>query len=116
MMKLSWIGPMTYIVGIIIALLAGFVAPQNAAIMLVLGILGILVALLNVTDKELMLFLVSSLVFIIGGSSLSSLITGLNLPAGASSGLVGALNYLVVFVAPGAALIALIALYKLSKD
>lgn len=116
MVKLKEIGPWAYIVGILIALLAGFLAPANSLLMLVLGVLGVFVGLLNVTDKELMLFLISSLVFLVAGSSLGMLITGLDISGGVATGFVGALNYLVVFVAPAAALLALLALYKLSKD
>ncbi|MEW5996671.1 MAG: hypothetical protein AB1657_03690 [Candidatus Micrarchaeota archaeon] len=74
--------------------------------------------LLNVTDKEVQLFLVASIAFIVSASGLAAVVAGVlvGAPLGLAAGLVGALQYLVSFTAPAAAIVGLLALYKLSKD
>ena len=114
-MELKQIGPWAYIIGVIIALLAGFAMPGDGTVALVLGVLGLIVGLLNIGDKEVTLFLVASIAFIVGASSLAGVL-GTLLPDMVGGGLVAALNYLVAFTAPAAALVGVLALYKLSKD
>ncbi len=114
-MKLKEIGPWAYIVGVVIALLAGFIMPGDGMIALALGVLGLIVGLLNVGDKEITMFLVASIAFIVGASSLAGVLGGL-LPEMVGTGLIAALNYLVAFTAPAAALVAILALYRISKD
>lgn len=121
-MSLKEIGPWAYIAGVLLALVMGFVAPADGMWALVLGILGVLVGLLNVTDKEVNMFLLASIAFIVAASSLSDLVVKLGAATGVAEavtltgGVSSALNYMVAFTAPAAALIAVLALYKLSKD
>ena len=117
-MDLKQFGPWAYIVGVVIAVIAGFVAPANVMAALVLGVLGLIVGLLNVSDKEVQLFLVASIAFIVGASSLGGVVAGLlaGAPLGLGAGLVSALQYLVAFTAPAAAIVGLLALYRISKD
>lgn len=118
-MDLKQIGPWAYIIGVAIALLAGFAMPENAMVALALGALGLIVGLLNITDKEVQLFLVASIAFIVGASSLGAVLAGLftAVPLGFSgTALVAALQYMVAFTAPAAAVVGLLALYRLSKD
>lgn len=115
-MKLKEIGPWAYIVGVVVALIAGFFAKGSPMWALVIGLLGIIVGLLNVTDKEVTLYLVASVALISAGASLISLMDKITVLRSIFDGLSGALGYLVVFTAPAAAVIAIIALYKLSKD
>ncbi len=117
-MEMKQLGPWAYILGVVIAILAGFIMPANAMIALVLGVLGLIVGLLNITDKEVQLFLVASIAFIVGASSLAAVAAGVlaGAPLGVAAGLVSALQYLVSFTAPAAAIVGLLALYKLSKD
>lgn len=117
-MELKELGPWAYIVGVIVAVLAGFAAPANTMVALVLGVLGLIVGLLNITDKEVQLFLVASIAFIVSASSLASVVGGVlaGAPLGLAAGLVSALQYLVSFTAPAAAIVGLLALYKLSRD
>jgi hypothetical protein len=117
-MDLKQFGPWAYIVGVVIAVIAGFLMPANAMAALVLGVLGLIVGLLNVADKEVQLFLVASIAFIVGASSLGGVIAGLlaGVPLGLGAGLVSALQYLVAFTAPAAAIVGLLALYRVSRD
>ncbi len=113
----SWskIGAWSFIVGLAIAVVAGIFYPTAtpmAGNVFVLGILGILVGILNIGDKEIMMFLLGALTFLVASSSLSvvfSIIPALGpvLPS--------ILNNIVLFVGPGAAVVALKALYDVSQ-
>ncbi|OIO21636.1 hypothetical protein AUJ17_01660 [Candidatus Micrarchaeota archaeon CG1_02_47_40] len=107
------IGPWSYLGGIVLALLAGIFAPANAMIMWVLGLLGLLVGLLNVTDKEVQLFLTAAIAFLLSANSLVSV--SAVIPA-VGSWMPGVFSYLVFFTAPAAAIVAVKALYSISKD
>lgn len=122
MVSLKQIGPYAYIVGVILALILGFLAPSSLLWALILGLLGIVVGLLNITDKEVNTFLLASVAFIVSASSLSDLLVklgqmlGMDATAMVGGGLASALGYMVAFTAPAAALIAVLALYRLAKD
>ena len=70
---LRLIGFLAFIVGLIIAVVAGIVAPQNTAIIIILIILGLIIGLLNITAKETMLFLVATIALMVVGRVFSSL-------------------------------------------
>lgn len=108
------IGAWAYIIGLIIAILGGAFAPGNTTAALVLGIIGIIVGLLNIVDKEVTLFLVASITFIVAASSLEGVVTGL-LGASVGGAIASILSYIVVMVAPGAAIVALKAIYQVSR-
>jgi len=110
---MAMIGPWAYIAGLIIALIAGFAAPGNAMVVWGLAALGLLVGLLNVTEKETLLFLVAALAFLLSASSLSAVFSVI---PGIGSGVAQVFQYLVVFTAPAAAIVALKALYEISKS
>ncbi|MDD2655893.1 MAG: hypothetical protein PHQ80_04480, partial [Candidatus ainarchaeum sp.] len=79
----------------------------------------LIVGLLDIADKEVQLFLVASIAFIVGASSLAGVVAGLfaTVPlGGVGTALVAALQYMVAFTAPAAAIVGLLALYKLSRD
>lgn len=88
-------GRWAFIIGLIVAFIAGFF--QDKALWgWILGILGILVGIWNITDKEAVPFLIASVALIVGGTSL--------LTAFSSIGLLDSiLTSIVVFVS-GAAL------------
>ncbi len=73
---LSKIGFWAFIVGLILALIGGIVAPSNAAIVIVLIILGLIVGFLNITAKEILLFLVATIALIVTGSVFAPLQIG----------------------------------------
>jgi len=113
---LSKIGPWSFILGLVIA----FVSALTGSVFWMLGALGVVVGLLNITDKELSLYLMASLTFLVSANALSVTLTKLvNLVP-----LIGEwLNFIdpllanvTLFVAPGAGIVALKALYNISKD
>ncbi|VVB67920.1 Uncharacterised protein [Candidatus Norongarragalina meridionalis] len=111
---MSKLGPWAFIVGLVIAILAGFVYPTtDLTIVLVLGVLGIIVGVLNISGKEVNSFLLATVAFMVGASSLGAVLAvipaiGPELPR--------ILDYIVAFIAPGAALVALKAIYEVAKE
>ena len=118
--KSANIGVWAFLLGIVIAIIAGFLMPANGMAILALAVLGIIVGLLNITDKELVPYLVANIAFVTGAAGLNAVIVGV----GGNEGqigmiftpLTGVVNYLVAFVAPGAAVVALKAIYGLAKE
>ena len=113
-MKAS-IGVWSFIVGLvlaaIIAVFSGTSPPAWAV--LLLAVLGLIVGILNVTDKEVMLFLVAAISFLLSFQSLSVVFSSLALGWGAVSAF---FDLLSVFIAPAAAIVAVKALYNIAKD
>lgn len=106
------IGAWSYIAGLVIAILAAFMGPSSGTTFLLAG-LGLLVGLLNIADKEISIFLLASLVFMISASSLNVVFVAI--PA-IGTFIPAILTNIVTFVAPGAAIVALKALYDVSKS
>ncbi len=105
------IGPWAFILGLVLAILAGFVTMPDSTIVLVLAVLGIIVGVLNVSDKETVPFLVSALTFMMAASSLGVVFGALGI-----SQLNTVMNYIYVFVAPAGAVVAIKALYGITKE
>ncbi len=107
-------GSWAFIIGLVVAILAGFVTTGlEGWYALVLGILGLVVGLLNVTDKETQLFLVAAIALMASASSLSNVVA---FSATAQQVLQTILGYIVVFVSPAAGVVALKAVYEISKE
>jgi hypothetical protein len=73
---LSKIGFWAFIIGLILAIVGGLVAHDNAAVVVILIVLGLVVGLLNVTGKEIMLFLVATVALIVAGGVFAPLTIG----------------------------------------
>ena len=109
--KLPMIGSVSFIVGLIIAVLAGaFLAPMSTAVVVILVLLGILVGLLNVTGSEATGFLVAAIALLVVGSA------GLGALPAIGELIAGALQGIVVFVAPAAIIVAVKQIYGLAKN
>ncbi len=107
-------GSWAFLVGLIITIVAGFVTTGfESWYTLVLAVLGLIVGFLNVTDKETQLFLVASIALVASASSLSNVVA---FSATAQQVLQTILGYVVVFVSPAAAIVALKAVYDISKE
>jgi hypothetical protein len=61
------ISAIVFAIGIIISIVAGFVAPQNAIVVIVLVIIGIIVAALNIRTKQIVPMMVAAIAFIAAG-------------------------------------------------
>lgn len=108
------IGSWSFIIGIALAIIAG-AAPglRDAAIVAAaLGVLGLLVGLLNITDKEIIKYLVAAIALLSAAGALKDVLG--NLPLNEIT--VPIISNIVLFVGPGAGVVALKAVYDLSQS
>jgi len=109
-------GPWAFVIGLGVAVIAAF----TRQVFWMLGILGLIVGLLNITEKELSTYLLASLTFMVSTNALSVTLTKLVglVPLISKSMLYidPLLANVTIFVAPGAAVVALKALYSVSKN
>ncbi len=117
------VGTYAFLVGVLLALVVGFFGGfgiSQGVILLTLGVLGLVVGLVNITEKEIVPFLVATVAINVSLGSLSTVIMNVLgiIPAfsGIAAGIVTALGYLMVFVSPAAAVVALIAIWNMSRD
>jgi hypothetical protein len=109
--KTTKIGSMAFVIGVIIAIIAGF-WPLSAAMTSVLILLGIIVGILNVTAKETTEFLLASVSLVIV-TALSGEVIGKIVTVGAT--LSSIYSAILVFVVPATIIVALKAIYALAK-
>lgn len=107
---LSTIGFWAFIIGLVIALVAGIVMPANQIVLIVLIILGLIIGFLNITAKEILLFLVAVIALIVAGGAFAPLTT---LGIGAMLGNI--LGYVAALMAPAAIVAAIKALWAVGK-
>ena len=109
------LGGIAFVVGLILAALIALFSATAAPVWAVftLGILGLLVGLLNIADKETITYLVASITFLLSFQALSDIITGL---AFGWDSIAAFFALMVVFVAPAAAVVAVKALFDVSRD
>ncbi|MBI5872301.1 hypothetical protein HZB88_04430 [archaeon] len=113
MAKIAKIGRIAFIIGVILALLIGlFGWGASTAAISILIVIGLIVGLLNISEKEMTGFLFAVLVLVViakfGGDILS-------LVAGVGVYLQGILNALITFIVPTAIIVALKAVYALAE-
>jgi len=107
---LSKIGFWAFIIGLILALVAGLAWVDNNAVIIILLILGLIVGFLNVTAKEITLFLVATIALIVTGrvfEPLSLLSIGEHLD--------NILAYVATLMAPAAVVASIKALWAVGK-
>jgi hypothetical protein len=107
---LSKIGFFAFIAGFILAVVGGFVAPQNTPIVIILIVLGLIIGFLNITAKEVMLFLVATIALIVTGRVFGPL-SLLNIGKYMDQ----ILGYVATLMAPAAVVVAIKALWGVSK-
>ena len=112
------LGGWAFLGGLIIAVLISLVYANSATVpswvVPVLAILGLIVGFFNIREKELVLFLVASVAFMISFSSLSSVTYLMGNTVGNIFSTL--FNLLGAFIAPAAAINAIKAIYHISKD
>ena len=109
-MNLETIGHWSFILGVIIAIvagLAGAVYVEAAAMLLVA--LGIIVGFLNISEKETSSFLIAAIALLLTGAA------GLEKLPAIGNYLGPILTNISTFVAPAAVIVALKAVYELGK-
>jgi hypothetical protein len=107
---LGMIGFWAFIVGIVLSIIGGIIAPQNAVIILILVILGIIIGFLNITAKEIMLFLVATIALIVAGGVFEPIKV-----LGIGAILNNVLAYVAALMAPAAVIAAIKALWSVGK-
>jgi hypothetical membrane protein len=113
--KMKSFGGIVFIIGLIlaavIAIFSAATAPPWAVFLLAL--IGLIVGLLNITEKEVQFFLVASVAFLISFTALSNVFTVLTLGWEGVAAFFGLMN---IFVAPATAIVAIKAIYSMAKD
>jgi len=106
--RLPFIGKWAFIVGLVLALVVGYMLQAEWAIW-VLAILGVIVGLLNVTGEDTEKFLLAAIAF---GLS----VTALNTVPGLGPHITNILGYVAAFVAGAVVVVALKALFQTAKQ
>ena len=105
-------GSYAFIIGILIAVLAGIGAVGGGLAIMVLVLLGLIVGLLNVTAKETEPFLIAAIALIVAGSANLTIVN--SIVSGLGTVLQAILGNIVVFVAPAVIVVALKSVYVLA--
>jgi hypothetical protein len=104
----AMVGSWAFVILLVIAIIAGFMGMTGDNIVLALVVLGLIVGLLNISAKEVGLFLIAAIAFIVSATSLSSLPVG--------GGMITAIfGNIATAISPAAAVVALKAIYVLAK-
>ena len=111
----SKVGVWAFLGGLILAILVAiFVSKEPQPwVYGVMAILGIVVALFNINDAEIQLFLIAGISFLFSVSALSDVLETVTL---GWAGVATFFSLLSVFFAPAVAVVAVKALHKISKD
>ncbi len=104
------IGFLAFILGFIIAIVAGLIAPENTAVVAILIILGLIIGFLNISARETLLFLVATVALIVVGGVFSPL-TVLSI----GKYLNQILSYVATLMAPAAVVVAIKALWAIAR-
>lgn len=107
---LSLIGFWVFIVGLAAAVLGGIFVPQNDILIIILIIFGLAIGFLNITAKEIMLFLVATIALVSVGNVFAPL-TAANI----GKYLGNMLGYVATLMAPAAIVCAVKALWAIGK-
>ena len=111
---LQKVGSWAFIVGVIIAVVAGIVWPSVGAWTAAMVVIGLIVGFLNITDKETSAFLMAAVsLVIIAYTGSGVVLSGAPL---IGPWIVGILNYIQAFVTPAAVIVALKAIKDIAKD
>lgn len=118
-MKTETLGEWAFLACVVIAVLAGLavgagvggVATYESSISLLLVVLGVVVGLTTITEKETTPFLVASIALVVAGSAGFSAIAIANIGAILDS----IVSFIAIFVAPAAVITAVKAVYALAS-
>lgn len=106
------IGKWAFIIGLIIAVIAGFIPGYTEAVLLILFILGLVIGFLNISEKDHVKFLVASVALLVLGVGSISALSILNI---VSTYLNAILSNFIAFVSAAALVIAIKSIVETSK-
>lgn len=117
---IALVGPAAFYIGLLIALIAAFIieAPPSGWLYAVLGVLGVIVGLLNITARQTGPFLLATIAFIVAALGMQFLITqvaGPIVPYRGWTEITQLAANLTVLVGASAMVIALRAIYEAAK-
>ncbi|MFC1905846.1 hypothetical protein ACFLXL_03465 [Chloroflexota bacterium] len=101
------IGFIAFIIGVVIAVIAGIIAPDNAAVIIILVILGIIIGVLNISSKETVPLLLAVIALIVVGGVFAPIKV-----LGIGALLDQILRLFAVLMAPAAVIVAVKALWN----
>lgn len=110
-MKLEQIGRWSFILGVIIAIVAGLTGMAYAETTALLVVLGVIVGFLNISEKEVYNFLIAAIALLLTGTATFSALAWF----GIGILLDQIVANIAIFVAPAAVIVALKAVYALGK-
>jgi len=107
-MKLEMVGKWAFIIGLVLAVVVGYIF-QAEWVIWVLAILGVIVGLLNVTREDAQSFLLAAIAFGLSATALSTVpVLGLQIT--------NILGYVAVFVAGAMVVVALKVLFQTARS
>jgi hypothetical protein len=104
------LGFLAFIVGFILAIVAGLFFPDKSWVYYILIILGLLIGFLNIADKEVMLFLLAAVALIVAGAVFAPITT-----LGIGEKLDNIMSLIATLMAPAALVVAIKALWQAAK-
>ncbi|MEM4181549.1 MAG: hypothetical protein QXX68_00075 [Candidatus Pacearchaeota archaeon] len=107
------IGGWAFVVGLVIAVIISFVGLEQSWPIYLLLVLGLIVGLFNITEKEVNSFLLAAVAFMLTFASLGAISRGI---PGIGEGLAVFFFLVNAFVAPAAAVVAFKALFSHAKN
>ncbi len=107
-------GSWAFIVGILLAIIAGVIVYPTGWVILLLGLLGLIVGFMNITTKEATPFLVAAIALVASAASFNLVLETVGGTAAAA--LQTILGNIAVFVAPAAIVVALKAIFALASE
>jgi len=115
---MSWqkFGEWAFFACVIIAVLGGLFIPNNGFMMLVLVILGIIVGIINITEKETTPYLIATIALIAAGTAGFEVLDNVTGGLALGTRIDNTLNYISIFVAPAAVIVALKAIWGMAKS
>ena len=112
---MSKLGVWSFMIGLVLAIVIavfGAASPPVWAIAL-LAIVGVVVGLLNIADREVQLFLIAGIGFLLSFQALAMVFSTLTFGWSGAAVFFGLLS---VFIAPATAIVGLRALYNVARD
>jgi hypothetical protein len=113
------LGPMAFMAGVVLSVLAGFLLPGSMAVAIVVACLGIIVGLFNIQDKEVPSFLLAAIAFTTAAASLGLVFGQIGVAGGnkmLAEAPVAFFNYVATFAGTAAGVVAFKQIWILAKD
>ena len=110
MAKSNILGGWAFVIGIVIAILIGIGVPLTDTIIAILVVIGIIIGLLNIADKEVQPFMLASIAVLLAaymGSGVLAKVPLVNLG--------NALNAIMAMVVPAIIIVALKEVFEIAK-